>query len=103
MQTMLLVFLQQRYSGSWPGAEPFTRPFFRKEGSPSAAVGVPSSTAHLGALLGSLVVLPTFEEVVPCSRFRGSLALNFTQYLMKKAGGRHSSQRPVVHACIATD
>lgn len=60
--------------------------------------------AHLGAPLGSSVALPTFKEVVPYSRFSGSLvAINFMQYLIKKAGGKHTSKRPVVAACIATD
>lgn len=105
--TMLVVFLEQRYSESWPEFGPFTRPFFRKEGLPSLPLGFPAAIgtkAHLGAPLGRLVALPAFKAVVPYSRFSGSLvAINSMQYLIKKADGKHASQRPAVHVCIATD
>lgn len=85
----------------------FYKAFFSgKEGLPSLPLELPAAIgteAHLEVPLGSLVALPTFKEIVPCSRFSGSLvAINFMQYLIKKAGGKHASQRPVVDACIAS-
>lgn len=56
------------------------------------------------SFLGSSVPLPTFKEVVSYSRFNGSLvAINFNAVPQKKGDGKHTAQKPVVDASIATD
>lgn len=61
-----------------------------------------STESHLGASLGSSVPLPTSKEVVPYTRFSGSLAaMNFNAVPCKKK--EMGSTKPGIDACIATD